>query len=602
MASSNNPFVRFSGRRSVVHSTKGIVACTQPLAAEAGQRILKLGGNAADAAIAVAAAMNMTEPASTGLGGDMFCLYFDAKTKEIHALNGSGRSAKNSTLEQIKADLNLPKSAGGKIPITSPLSITVPGAPAGWVDAFEKFGSGRLSLEQVLMPAIELGEQGFPVSEISARMWQNGEAELKQASPNFQEMLKYDDKAENSARAPMAGEILKNPTLAQSFRTLATEGKKGFYTGRIAQAIVDIVKSKGGYLELSDFEDHLTYGTQKTQPVSLKFRGQGVRNRATRNSEDHFFELWEHPPNGQGIVALMALGILEELERNGEIPTFTTDDHNTAPYLHALIESLRIAFADATWWITDPEHSSVSPAHLVSREYLAKRAKLFNKAAAGTHGKGQPGPSPAQNHSDTVYFAVTDAEGNGMSFINSIFREFGSAIIPQGCGFTLQNRGSNFDLGPADHPNIYAGGKRPYHTIIPGLITTGEGTERQLDTVYGVMGGLMQPQGHVQLLLNMEVFGMNPQEALDAPRVCIAGFAAPGGDKDMGTIWIEEGISEEVLQQLRAMGHDARLLQGWNRNWFGRGQVVRRRVDEMTGQAVYSGASDYRGDGCAFPA
>ncbi|KIW69194.1 gamma-glutamyltransferase [Phialophora macrospora] len=597
-------FIQFPSRRSVVHSTKGIVACTQPLAAEAGQRILKQGGNAADAAVAVAAALNMAEPTSTGIGGDMFCLYFDAKTKKVHALNGSGRSAKNTTLEQVRQQLGV---SSGKIPTHSPLSVTVPGAPGGWVDTIEKFGSGKLSLEQILTPAIEMGEEGFPVSELAAMQWQEHEKDLRRASPNFREMLKRDKNAEDFVRAPRAGEIMRNPNLAKTFRTLAAEGKKGYYSGRIGQAIVDVLKLTGGHMELSDLEDHMNRGAQETEPISLKFSAQNVKKQGTQrvtngSPDNHFVELWEHPPNGQGIVALMALGILEELERTHQIPAFAQEDHNSAIHLHAVIEALKIAFADASWWVTDPDHMTVKPGELISRPYLAERAKLFNKDKAGQFDHGQPGPSPAQNHSDTVYFAVTDKDGNGMSFINSNYEGFGSGIIPQGCGFTLQNRGSNFQLGPENHPNIYKGGKRPYHTIIPGMITHGEEADRQLHSVYGVMGGFMQPQGHVQVLLNMEVFGLNPQQALDAPRICIGAGMPKEGDTHGPVINVEEGIDEAVVKVLKQMGHDVQVLHGFQRAMFGRGQVIRRHVDEETGQTIFSGGSDPRGDGFALPA
>ncbi|KAJ9611147.1 hypothetical protein H2200_004330 [Cladophialophora chaetospira] len=601
---SNSPqFLQYPSRRSVVHSTKGIVACTQPLAAEAGQRILKQGGNAADAAVAVAAALNMTEPTSTGIGGDMFCLYFDAKTKKVHALNGSGRSPKNTTVEQLRDELGI---SSGKIPTRSPLSVTVAGAPAGWVDTIEKFGSGKLSLEQILTPAIELGEEGFPVSELAAMQWGEHEKDLRDASPNFREMLKRDKHSEDFVRAPRAGEIMRNPNLAKTFRTLAAEGKKGFYTGRIGQAIVDVLKLTGGHMELSDLEEHMNRGADEPEPISLKFGGQNIKHlgqqRVTNGSPDnHFVELWEHPPNGQGIVALMALGILEELEKTHQIPIFSQEDHNSALYLHAVIESLKIAFADASWWVTDPDFMKVKSAELISRPYLAERAKLFNKEKAGHFDHGQPGPSPAQNHSDTVYFAVTDKDGNGMSFINSNYEGFGSAIIPQGCGFTLQNRGSNFHLGPDDHPNVYEGGKRPYHTIIPGLITYGEEADRQLHSVYGVMGGFMQPQGHVQVLLNMEVFGLNPQQALDAPRICIGSGMPKEGDTHGTVVNLEEGIDEAVIKALKNMGHNIHVLHGFRRAMFGRGQVIRRHVDEETGQAVFSAGSDPRGDGSALP-
>jgi gamma-glutamyltranspeptidase / glutathione hydrolase len=437
--------------------------------------------------------------------------------------------------------------------------------------------------------------------------WGEHEQDLRHASPNFREMLKRDKHSEDFVRAPRAGEIMRNPNLAKTFRTLATEGKKGFYTGRIGQAIVDVLKLTGGHMELSDLEDHMNRGAHETEPISLRFSGQSVKHQGAKrvkngSPDNHFVELWEHPPNGQGIVALMALGILEELERTHQIPPFAQEDHNSALHLHAVIEALKIAFADGTWWVTDPDFMTVKPADLISRPYLAERAKLFNKEKAGNFDHGQVGPSPAHNHSDTVYFAVTDKDGNGMSFINSNYDGFGSAIIPQGCGFTLQNRGSNFELGPEDHPNIYQGGKRPYHTIIPGMITHGEDADRQLHSVYGVMGGFMQPQGHVQVLLNMEVFGMNPQQALDAPRICIGAGMPKDGESLGPVVSVEEGMDEAVIKTLRQMGHNVEVLHGFRRARFGRGQVIRRHVDEETGQVVFSGGSDLRGDGCALPA
>jgi len=403
---------------------------------------------------------------------------------------------------------------------------------------------------------------------------------------------------------------MQNPTLAKTFRTLATEGKQGFYDGRIGNAIVDVVKLTGGFMELDDLKNHLEIGTVETEPISLQFTGQNISAKRITESDGsssgHSVELWEHPPNGQGIVALMALGIIEELEKNRKIRTFSQEDHNSADYLHAVIESLRIAFADANWWVTDPDHSPVKPAEMLSRPYLAERAKLFDASKVGRPRNGQPGPSPAQNHSDTVYFCVTDKDGNGISFINSVYSGFGTGIVPEGCGFTLQNRGANFELGPEDHPNVYKGGKRPYHTIIPGLLTHGDGDKRELHSVYGVMGGFMQPQGHVQVLLNMEVFGMSPQEALDAPRICI-GAGMPGeGEEDSedadATVYVEEGIDDAVVKGLRQMGHKVQQLTGFERRMFGRGQIIRRHVDDLTGQVVYSAGSDLRGDGFALPA
>ncbi|KAK4104929.1 gamma-glutamyltranspeptidase [Parathielavia hyrcaniae] len=594
-------FMKWPSRRSVVHSTKGIVACTQPLAAKCGIDILNAGGNAADAAVAVAAGLNMTEPTSTGIGGDMFCLYYDAKSGTVSALNGSGRSGAKCTLETIRKSLGLADDVVGEIPMMSIHAVTVPGSAAGWVDTVERFGSGKLSLEQILAPAIELGEKGFPVSEDTAFFWQRGEALLRKASLNFAEMLKADPSAPDGVRAPKAGDIVKLPNLARTFRTLAAEGKEGFYSGRIADAIVKVVRDRGGHLELADLQQHLETGSEPVDPISLKFRGQG-----TGASANGGIELWEHPPNGQGIVALIALGIIQELEAQQKIPTFTAADHNTAPYLHAIIESLRIAFADANWFVTDPSTTSVPTAGLTSQPYLASRAALFDPARASDilleHGDPSPFPSPALRSSDTVYFAVSDGRGNAVSFINSNYGGFGTAAVPRGCGFTLQNRGANFSLD-ARHPNALAPRKRPYHTIIPGLVTNL--ADGSLHSVFGVMGGFMQPQGHVQVLLGQLVGGLSPQQALDAPRVCIGAGMADVGDVFDRTVYVEDGMPEETVRGLRELGHRVEVLGGWGgrgRQKFGRGQIIRWTVDEVDGTGLWSAGSDMRGDGAAYPA
>ncbi|EER23179.1 hypothetical protein D8B26_001260 [Coccidioides posadasii str. Silveira] len=585
-------FCPFASRRSVVHSTAGIVACTQPLAAAAGQKILQQGGNAADAAVAVAAALNMTEPSSTGIGGDMFCLFYNAKTKKVSALNGSGRAAGNLSLDAIRKDLGLAQGETGGIPMTSAHAVTTPGAAAGWVDTVERFGSGRLTLEQILMPAIELGEKGFPVSELASTFWEACEEPIRKASPNFREILKADPQARDGVRCPLPGELFKNPQLSQTFRTLAKEGKEGFYKGRIAEEIVKVVKDLGGYLSLDDLEYHAEVGSQEVDPISLKIDPGEIAG--TKREGGGEVEVWEHPPNGQGIVALMALGILKELSRAGKIPHFSKDQHNSVPYLHAIIESLRIAFADAQWWVTDPDVEKVPSQDLISPAYLTERAKLFDPNKASDildHG------SPAHNHCDTVYLAVTDKEGNGISFINSLYGGFGTGIVPRGCGFPLQNRGSNFSLMPG-HPNVIAPRKRPYHTIIPAMITNPQ--DNSLHTVYGVMGGFMQPQGHVQVLMNMLAFKATPQSALDAPRICIGAGHPQSIDKVDRTVYLEEGISESVAEGLRQMGHQVKILKGFERAMFGRGQVIRCHIED--GQMLYSAGSDLRGDGGAFPA
>ncbi|PPJ52395.1 hypothetical protein CBER1_09789 [Cercospora berteroae] len=592
-------FASFPSRRSVVHSTKGIVACTQPLAAKCGIEILQKGGNCADAAVAVAAGLNMTEPGTTGIGGDMFCLFYNAKTKKVHSLNGSGRSGKNQTLANVRKSLGLKDGASGKIPMTSAHAVSVPGAAAGWVDTYERFGSGKVSLEEILEPAAKLGEEGFPVSELMASWWEQSNERIRKASPNFREMLKKDPSAQDGCRPPLPGEIMKNPTLAETFRTVGREKKAGFYQGRIAEELVKVVQDLGGHLTLEDLKNHAELGSEDTEAISLKFKVQDVAESHGQHMHDQSsegVELWEHPPNGQGIVALMALGIIEQLEKSDKIPKFTKQDHNSTAYVHAVVEALRIAFADGNWWIADPKVSKVPTKQLISPEYLAERAKLFSPEKASDvldHG------SPAHNHSDTVYFCVTDSEGNGISFINSNYGGFGTSIIPKGCGFTLQNRAANFALQPDSHPNILEPNKRPYHTIIPALVTNV--ADQSLHSVYGVMGGFMQPQGHVQVLLNQLVFGYTPQAALDAPRICIGAGMPDAGDVMDRTVYLEEGIPAETVEGLKKLGHKVEVVYGHDRGLFGRGQIIRWSLDPIEEQGVWSAGSDPRGDGHAVP-
>ncbi|KAG9092096.1 hypothetical protein FRC06_000251 [Ceratobasidium sp. 370] len=413
-------FQQFASRRSTVYGKKGVVACSQPLAAEAGLEILRKGGNAADAAVAVSAALNAYYRAfvlwdwrgQMQSGRDAFCLYYDASKKIVRALNGSGRSPKALSIEVARKN----GATGCQLLETDLNSVTVPGAAAAWVDTVEKFGSGK-------------------------SMLLNG-------------------------RAPRAGEVMRFPDLARTFRTLASEGKKGFYTGRVAEAIVELIKSKGGVMELGDLAAH---DTEFVEPISYTYVGEVT--------------LYECPPNGQGITALMALGILEAAQEAGKIRPLLEMEHNSVEYLHSLIEALRLAFADTQYYVTDPSVVRVPVKEMLSKEYLKKRAELFNPTASipDVH-HGNPIHS-----TDTVYFCVTDQWGNGCSFIQSNYAGFGTAAIPKGCGFTLQNRGSGFVL-EVGHPNQLAGGKRPYHTIIPAIATRGD----ELFLVYGVMGGFMQ--------------------------------------------------------------------------------------------------------------
>ncbi|XP_006454975.1 gamma-glutamyltransferase [Agaricus bisporus var. bisporus H97] len=560
-------FQQFPSRRSVVYGTKGVVACSQPLAAEAGLEILRKGGNAADAAVATSAALNVTEPSCCGIGGDAFCLFYDAKTKQVKAFNGSGRSPKKLDIDHTRKR----GIEGRRIPLTDLNSVTVPGAAAAWADTVKELGSGKLTLSEVLDPAIRLAEEGVPVSEINASAWKKSEDLIKNASPNAGEMLL-------NGRAPRAGEIIKLPNLARTFRELGEKGKDGFYKGRVAQAIVDLIQSQGGVMELEDLVEH---STAFVEPISYTYA-----NEVT---------VYECPPNGQGITALIALGVLEQMQEQGLAKNLLEMEHNSPEYLHALIEALRLAFADSQWYVADPDVVHVPVKELLSKEYLAKRAKLFNPEKTNpqvVHG------NPV-NSSDTVYFTVSDQWGNACSYIQSNFAGFGTGAIPKGCGFTLQNRGNGFILDE-NHPNALRGGKRPYHTIIPAMALRGD----ELFLSYGVMGGFMQPQGHVQVLLNV-LRGFTVQAALDAPRFCISA-GMPENQKTSGgaagdansEVYFEDTFPKETIDKLMEMGHDARVVSGFQRGQVGRGQII-QKLQDGTGRLVWAAGSDLRADGHA---
>ncbi|OBZ79579.1 putative gamma-glutamyltransferase YwrD [Grifola frondosa] len=542
-------FQRFPSRRSQVYGTKGIVASSQPLATEAGLEILRKGGNAADAAVATSAALNVTEPSCCGIGGDAFCLFYDAKTKTVKALNGSGHSPAKLTIDHVRQQ--------GAPATTSPSPTSTP---------------GTLTIADVLAPAIRLAEEGVPVSEIHSYSYQRSESLLKSASPNGDEMLL-------NGRAPLPGQIITLTNLGKTLRAVAENGKDGFYKGRVAEAIVELIQSRGGVMELEDLAKH---ETTFVEPIKYTFNGEVT--------------VYECPPNGQGITALLALGILDHIQEQGKIGSLLEMEHNSAEYLHVLIEALRLAFADSQYYVTDPDMAHIPIAELLSKEYLASRARLFDPTKTNPeviHG------NPV-NSSDTVYFSVSDQWGNACSFIQSNYAGFGTGAVPKGCGFTLQNRGSNFNLTPG-HPNALQGGKRPYHTIIP------DGAARDaLFLSYGVMGGFMQPQGHVQVLLNV-LRAHTAQAALDAPRFCISAgspdsqSARTGAPGDVNSeVYIEEGIPDAVLDALRAIGPRRAPREGMQRGMLGRGQIIQRLVDP-SGRTVWAAGSDPRADGHAAP-
>lgn len=520
-----------------------MVATSQPLASEAGLSLLRAGGNAVDAAVGVAAALNVTEPTSTGIGGDCFALFYEAQTGQITALNGSGRAPAALTLELIEQ-----QGLMGGLPPHHAHCVTVPGACAGWCDLLERHGT--MPLADVLAPAIGLAEGGFPVAPITAHAWQAGAERQLARAPGGEELMV-------DGRAPRAGEIFRNPGLARTLRAVAEGGKDAFYKGSIAGDIARAVRESGGVMATEDLAAH---ASAWPEPIRATYRGLRV---------------WECPPNGQGLAALLALNVLEGFDLAGR-------EAGGADRWHLLIEALRVAFADTAWYVADPAFAPAPLAALLSKGYAAERRRLIDPSRATldtTRGAPVAG-------SDTVYFCVVDGWGNACSFINSNYMGFGTGIVPRGRGFTLQNRGHGFVLDPA-HPNALAPGKRPYHTIIPGLITREDGS---LYGPFGVMGGFMQPQGHVQVVVGMADDGLDPQAALDRPRFCLQ-TAEAGAE-----LLLEEGTPEGVPEELARRGHRLRAgISGYERAVFGRGQIIRRDPD--TG--VLWGGSDGRADGCA---
>jgi gamma-glutamyltranspeptidase/glutathione hydrolase len=519
-----------------------MVASSQPLATAAGLRILREGGNAADAAIATAAALNVTEPGSTGIGGDCFGLFYDATTCAVTALNGSGRAPARLDLDRLR-DIGY----GDAVPPFDAHTVTVPGACAGWSDTLERHG--RQTLADVLAPAIELAEEGYPVAPMTAGLWRGAVVRQLSRCPGAAELL-------IDGRAPHAGEIFRNPTLARTFRAVAEGGAEAFYQGEIAAAIAALVREHGGVLEESDLAEHTSTWVD---PISTAYRGHRI---------------WECPPNGQGLAALLALNLVRGFDLGGHDPL-------GADRLHLLIEAMRLAFADARWFVADPEASKIPIDELLSDSYAdIRRAEIDLGHANPDALRGTPFAS-----SDTVQFACVDGDGNACSFINSNYMGFGTGLVPEGWGFTLQNRGHNFSLDP-DHPNVVAPRKRPYHTIIPGLITREDGS---LFGPFGVMGGFTQPQGHLQVVVAMLDDGLDPQGALDRPRFNISDGTASG------TVGIEDGVPEETVAELERRGHRLDIAGGWQRIAFGRGQIIRRESN-----GVLWGGSDPRADGCAM--
>ncbi len=546
LAAYDRPAANPHQSRSVVIARNGIVATSQPLAAQAGLDILKAGGTAADAAIAANAVIGLTEPMSCGIGGDLFVIYWDAKTKKVHGLNASGRSP-----YALNRELLVGKGFA-EIPLTGPLSWSLPGCVDGWEELRKRFGTK--GFVELLKPAIDYAEQGFPVTEIIARGW-HGSVKTLSEWPDSAKTYLID------GRAPEVGEVFKNPNLARNYRLVADQGRDAFYKGDIAAKIVAFSDLNGGYFSLKDFADHRS---DWIEPVSTNYRG---------------YDVWELPPNGQGIAVLEMLNLLEAYDLKSMGP-FSPD------YLHLFIEAKKLAFADRAKFYADPEFARLPVKELISKEYAARQRKRIDPDKAA---EDVPAGDPLLSHGDTIYLTVVDKDRNCCSFIQSLYFGFGSQVVPGDVGFALQNRGCLFALDEK-HLNRLEPHKRPFHTIIPGFVTK----DGEPWMSFGVMGGDMQPQGHVQVLIDMIDFGMNVQQAGDAPRIQHFGSQTPTGSPMAaggGTVGVESGIPEATLEILRKKGHQIVTAPGS----FGGYQAI--RIDHKYG--TLHGGSDPRKDGCA---
>lgn len=542
-----DPYDYRRSRRSVVMAPKGMVATSQPLAAQAGIDILKKGGNAIDAAIAVNATLGVVEPMSCGIGGDLFAIVWMADNRTLNGINASGRAPYAATIEHYK------ELGYDYIPETGPLNWSVPGCVDGWACLLQRFGT--MSLEEVLEPAIYYAEHGFPVSDIIARDWAASTSLLAPWPESVRVYLP-------DGRAPKPGAVFRNPDLAHSYKLLAEGGHDVFYHGEIAKAIVSCSQKVGGLFSADDLKDHVS---TFDNPVSTDYRG---------------YTVWELPPSGQGIAALQMLNILEgyDLAKMGS---------QSVDALHLQIEAKKLAYADRAVYYADPVFSDIPVESLLSKEYAEQqRARIDPNCAASN----VPAGDPILQHGDTAYMTVVDENRNVVSFIQSIFRGFGSGIVPERTGFPIQNRGQLFSLN-SNHRNVLVPYKRPFHTIIPAMVTK----NGQPWLTFGLMGGAMQPQGHTQVLCNMIDFGMDVQEAGDAPRFQHFGSAEPTGapmDPGGGNVNVEPGISNETIQQLSEKGHQV------SRSSHGYGGYQAIRIDSATN--MLHGASEPRKDGCAI--
>lgn len=527
--------------RSEVFAENGMAATSQPLATQVALDILKKGGSAVDAAIAANAVLGLVEPTGCGIGGDLYATVWQQKEQKLHGLNASGRSPASLTLDILKAQ-------GDKIPSYGPLPVSVPGAVDGWFELHNKFG--KLPMAELLAPAIHYAEKGFPVSELIA-YYLDKSVSVRGKYPGFKEVFMP------NGRMPKKGEIFKNPALAQTYRKIAKGGRDAFYKGKIAKEIDRYMKANGGYLSYDDLASHKS---NWVEPVSTNYRG---------------YDLWELPPNGQGIAALQILNILEDYD-------IASMGFDSPEYVHTFVEAKKLAFADRAKYYADSSFNDIPVKQLISKEYAAKRRKLIDENKASK----QVDAGPVEG--DTIYLTTADKDGNMVSLIQSNYRGMGSGMTPEKLGFVLQNRGELFALEDG-HFNVYAPKKRPFHTIIPAFVTK----DGEPYISFGVMGGATQPQMHAQILINMIDFGMNLQEAGDAPRILHTGSSQPTGEvmTNGGYVSLEAGFSEKTKRELVKKGHTLQHAVGP----YGGYQAIMKQLSN----GVYVGASETRKDGMA---
>ena len=550
---------RITGRnfatRSEVIAKHGMACTSQPLASQVAIDILKQGGNAIDAAIAANAALGLMEPTGNGIGGDIFAIVWDAETQKLYGLNGSGRSPKSLKLDYFK------KHGYESIPSHGPLPVSVPGTVDGWFELHKKFGS--MDMKKVLQPAIDYAREGFPVSEVIAYYWQ-GNARYLKRFPGFEEIFMPD------GHAPKKGEIFKNPYLANTLEKIAEGGRDVFYKGEIARKIDAYMREhapqylkgeagEGGFLR---YEDLASHKSEWVEPISANYRG---------------YDVWELPPNGQGTAALQILNIMEGYD-------VASMGFGSKEYIHTFVEAKKLAFEDRARFYADPDFADIPIDQLISKEYADERRELINPERAS-----RSYPAGKLEQGNTIYLTVADKEGNMVSLIQSNYRGMGSGMTPGKLGFVLQDRGELFTLEEG-HNNVYEPEKRPFHTIIPAFVTKDDKPFMS----FGVMGGSMQPQGHAQIVMNMIDFGMNLQEAGDAPRIRHGGSSQPTGEimKDGGVVRLESGFGYQTIRELMQMGHDIEPSVGG----FGGYQAI--MYDPIEG--VYYGASESRKDGQAI--